>query len=51
MASGIIVSHSKYQQFDFSTAMIIEPYRLLVPWPKEESRLLAPIRPFDLGVS
>ena len=28
----------------------IEPWHLIVPWPKEESRLLATIRPFQLPV-
>lgn len=25
----------------------MEPYYIVVPWPKEESRLLAPIHPFQ----
>lgn len=51
VAAGIVPSHAKYQQFDFTVPMQIEPYRLVVPWPEEESRLLAPIRPFELPVS
>ena len=44
---GVISSHSKFQQCDLSTPIMIEPFGLVVPYPKEESRLLAPIRPFQ----
>ena len=37
----------KYEQIDFSVPKMIEPYVIIVPWPKEESRLLASIRPFQ----
>jgi hypothetical protein len=30
-----------------ATAIIVEPFPIIVPWPKEENRLLAPIRPFQ----
>jgi len=36
-----------YSQIDLSVPVMIQPYRLIVPWPDEESRLLAPIRPFQ----
>jgi len=51
MANGLVMSHSKFLDFDIASYMVIEPFRLLVPWPREESRLLAPIRPFQLPVS
>jgi hypothetical protein len=52
-----VATQLKYQQIDFSVPKMIEPYIIIVPWPKEESRLLAPIRPFQpmvwiwLGIS
>ena len=46
-AFGVTSSHAKYQLVDLSIPMMIEPYSIVVPWPKEESRLLAPIRPFQ----
>jgi len=54
---GFVANQLNYQQFDFSVPKMIEPYVIVVPWPNEESRLLAPIRPFQpmvwiwLGVS
>ena len=44
---GILPSPSKYEVIDTTVPFLIEPYRLVVPWPKPESRLLAPIRPFQ----
>ena len=44
---GFVASPLKYQQVDISVPKIIEPFILIVPWPKEESRLLASIRPFQ----
>ena len=32
---------------DFSTPLIVQPNRLVVPFPKEESRLLATVMPFQ----
>ena len=49
--SGLMSSHSRYQKCDFSTPTMIESFKLVVPYPKEESRLLAPIRPFQPMVS
>ena len=46
-AFGLTSSYAKYQVIDLSIPMMIEPYSIVVPWPKEESRLLAPIRPFQ----
>jgi len=50
-AFGIDLSHSINEKIDISVPVIQEPYRLVVPWPSEESRLLAPIRPFQPWVS
>ena len=50
MANGLVMSHAKFLDFDIGSYMVIEPFRMLVPWPREESRLLAPIRPFQLPV-
>lgn len=44
---GIIPSPEKYQIIDMSVPVMIEKYHIVVPWPKEQSRLLAPIRPFQ----
>jgi hypothetical protein len=44
---GIPLSIKAYQQCDLSNPILNQPYDLIVPWPKEESRLLAPIRPFQ----
>lgn len=48
---GIIPSPEKYQMIDMSVPVMIEKYYIVVPWPNEESRLLAPIRPFQPIVS
>ena len=44
---GIIPNPEKYQMVDMSVPILIESYFIVVPWPAEESRLLAPIRPFE----
>ena len=44
---GVISSHAKYLTCDLSIPAMMEPNYIVVPWPKEESRLLAPIRPFQ----
>ena len=49
--NGFGMAWSKYQVVDLSVPIMIEPYRIVVPWPKEQSRLLAPIRPFQPLVS
>ena len=43
--------HYSQQNIDISVPIISEPYKLVVPWPKYESRLFAPIRPFQPLVS
>jgi hypothetical protein len=48
---GVTASHAKYLSCDLSTPVMMEPYYIVVPWPKEESRLLAPIRPFQPEVN
>ena len=44
---GLVANPDKYKQVDISVPKMIEPYIIIVPWPKEESRLLASIRPFQ----
>jgi len=48
---GVISSHAKYLVCDLSTPIMMQRYYLVIPWPKEESRLLAPIRPFQPAVT
>ena len=36
---------------DFSIPIIISQFRFMVPWPEEESRLLAPVHPFQTMVN
>ena len=43
---GLISSPLRYQQIDVSVPKVIEPFILIVPWPNEQSHLLATIRPF-----
>ena len=38
------------EDIDVSTPVLIQEMRFLVPWPGQESRLLALIRPFQLPV-
>ena len=47
LAIGLVASPLAYSQVDISVPVMMEPFRLIVPWPEEESRLLAPIRPFQ----
>ena len=35
---------------DCSLPLLFQGFQLLVPWPKEETRILSPIRPFQLKV-
>jgi len=35
---------------DFTSLVMQEPFNIIAPWPKEESRLTAVIRPFNLVV-
>jgi hypothetical protein len=44
---GLILSHAKFLVSDPSNFILIEPFYLLVPWPEEQNRLLAPILPFQ----
>ena len=46
-AIGVDMLHNVFEKVDISVPVMIEPYKLVVPWPDEESRLLAPIRPFQ----
>ena len=47
---GMVPSHSKYLLTDFTVPLLSDPFRMIVPWPKEQSRLLAPVRPFQYPV-
>ena len=47
---GLNPTVNRYKQIDFSVPKMIEPNILIVPWPEEESRLLASIRPFQPAV-
>ena len=40
----------RWSIMDFTSLVMQEAYQLLVPWPEEESRLTAVIRPFHLMV-
>lgn len=46
-----IPTPDRLKEMDFTIPLVITRYRFLVPWPKEESRLLAPIRPFQSMVA
>ena len=46
------MSESRYKKVDFTVPWLIEPPRLIVPWPKEENQqLIAVTRPFQTDVS
>ena len=47
MVMGLVATPERYKQLDVTVPAMIDPYRLVVPWPKEKSRLLAPVRPFQ----
>ena len=51
MISGFVANPERYKIIDISVPVLIDPYHLVVPRPKEESRLLAPVRPFQPIVS
>ena len=44
---GQPMTYETFLILDVSVPVLIEAYGLIVPWPDEESRLLAPIRPFQ----
>jgi len=46
----LTVSIDRWSIMDFTSLVMQETYQLLVPWPEEESRLTAVIRPFHLTV-
>ena len=50
-ALGLVAVPEIVKLIDASVPVMMNPLRLLVPWPEEESRLLAPIRPFQLTVN
>ena len=45
------LTHERFLMADPAVVHQIEPFRLVVPWPKEQNRLLAPILPFQPTVS
>lgn len=47
---GFVITYDRFKQMDFSPPVLIQDYHMLVPYPTEESRLLAPIHPFHLTV-
>ena len=49
-ANAVTQTSVLWRLMDFTTIALQERYVLLVPWPKEESRLTAVIRPFNLTV-
>lgn len=44
---GIGLNLDHCTRLDCSRSLIASPYGLMVPWPEEESRLLAAIKPFQ----
>lgn len=44
---GVVQSHLKFLVNDLTIPILVEPWPIIVPWPEEENRLLAPIRPFQ----
>ena len=46
----IIMSLNNFERFDISIPLYAAGPVLMVPWPGEESRLLAAIRPFQSTV-
>ena len=44
---GVVASHDRFLVCDLSIPVLMQKYYIVVPWPKEESRLLATIRPFQ----
>ena len=49
---GVSMSQSRFKTVDFTIPWLIDPLRLVVPWPKEEhQQLIAVTRPFQMAVS
>jgi len=46
----LTITIDRWPIMDFTSLVMQEAYQLLVPWPEEESRLTAVIRPFHLMV-
>jgi hypothetical protein len=45
-----VITPTLMQQMDFTIPLTVEDYHLLQPYPKEESRLTACIKPFSFTV-
>ena len=44
---ALSMNYRFYLLADLSVPLMIAPFHMAVPWPETESRLLAPIRPFQ----
>ena len=45
---GVAISHSKYEEVDLSIPWLIQPIRMVVPWPEDgNENLIAITRPFE----
>jgi len=51
--SGVASSIVVYERVDQSIPWLIQPFRMIVPWPEEQNNndLMAAIRPFNSMVS
>ena len=46
---GLSLDH--FTRMDISCPLNLVPFGMMVPWPEEETRLLAPIKPFQPTVN
>jgi phage shock protein PspC (stress-responsive transcriptional regulator) len=49
-AYGYVPTAERIQMFDFTIPALYDQYRFMVQYPKEQSRLWGPVRPFQLPV-
>lgn len=50
VSTEMVCNPDQFRRMDLSVVFYSSGTALLVPWPGEQSRLLAPIRPFDSTV-
>ena len=50
VSTEMVCNPDQFRRMDVSIVFYSSGTALLVPWPEEQSRLLAPIRPFDSTV-
>jgi len=50
VSTEMVCNPDQFRRMDVSVVFFSAGNALLVPWPEEQSRLLAPIRPFDSTV-